>query len=87
MARRYDSYSDKDLTEALMRVNGDLGLANDRYQECQRHRKVYWRNRLRSLGHRKRLVCAELARRRLLYDPQGRYSGSVGRKSDARKAQ
>ena len=87
MARRYASYSDKELAEALAAVNNDLGLASYRYTDCEDRRKAYWRNRLRTLGHKKRLVCGELARRKLLYDPKGRYTRSTGRKSDVRKTQ
>lgn len=87
MARRYASYSNKELAEALAAVNNDLGLAGYCYMDCEDRRRAYWRNRLRTLGHKKRLVCGELARRKLLYDPKGRYNRSTGRKSDARETQ
>ena len=74
MARRYRTYTDRELLAALAQVNQDLGVAGEGYGGCQRHHRPYWRNRLRSLGQRKRSVCGELARRGLLHDPKERWS-------------
>lgn len=84
MARRYRSYTDQELVVALLTVNDDLGWASYRYGEASAGRQPYWRNRMRTLGRKKRTICSEMARRQILHDPTGRYSKQEGKLALAR---
>lgn len=74
MARQYRSYTDEELLDALRTVNEDLGWASYRASTVARpYRQSYWHNRVRTLGRKKYGLCAEMAERKLLHDPTGRY--------------